>query len=73
MILVVLASVTGLVLYVHVYHQGVGGWLYDPMRVVEAWMGGLATCTLYSSYYNVGLFDLYSYSYLSGHLVCYPL
>ena len=42
MILVVLAAITGLVLYVHVYHQGVGGLLYETMRVVEAWMGGLA-------------------------------
>jgi len=42
-VLVIVASVTGLVLYVHVYHQGVGGWLYEPMRAVEAWMGGLAT------------------------------
>ncbi len=42
MVLVVVASVTGLILYVHVYHQGVGGLLYDSMRVLEAWMGGLA-------------------------------
>ena len=42
MILVILASVTGLILYVHMYHQGLGGWLYDSMRVVEVWMGGLA-------------------------------
>jgi len=42
MILVVLASVTGLVLYVHVYHQGVGGLLYESMSIIEAWMGGLA-------------------------------
>ncbi len=42
-ILVIVASVTGLILYVHVYHQGVGGVLYDSMRIVEAWMGGLAT------------------------------
>ncbi|WP_373031742.1 Ni/Fe-hydrogenase, b-type cytochrome subunit [Sulfurovum sp.] len=42
MILVVLASVTGLVLYVHVYHLGIGSWLYEPMRTVEYWMGGLA-------------------------------
>ena len=40
--LVVLASITGLILYVHVYHQGVGGLLYEPMRAIEAWMGGLA-------------------------------
>ena len=43
MLLLVVVSVTGLVLYVHVYHQGLGGWLYEPMRVIEAWMGGLAT------------------------------
>ncbi len=42
MVLVVVASVTGLILYVHVYHQGVGALLYDPMRAIEAWMGGLA-------------------------------
>jgi Ni/Fe-hydrogenase 1 B-type cytochrome subunit len=45
-VLVIVASVTGLVLYVHVYHQGIGGWLYEPMRAVEAWMGGLATVRL---------------------------
>ncbi len=43
MVLVVVASITGLILYVHVYHQGVGALLYDPMRAIEAWMGGLAT------------------------------
>ena len=42
-VLVIMASVTGLILYVHVYHQGIGGWLYEPMRTVEVWMGGLAT------------------------------
>ncbi|MCW8821492.1 MAG: Ni/Fe-hydrogenase, b-type cytochrome subunit, partial [Sulfurovum sp.] len=42
MVLVVVASVTGLILYVHVYHQGVGGLLYESMRTIEAWIGGLA-------------------------------
>lgn len=37
-----LVSITGLVLYVHVYHQGMGALLYDTMRSVEVWMGGLA-------------------------------
>ncbi|AII14818.1 [NiFe] hydrogenase, cytochrome b subunit [Campylobacter iguaniorum] len=37
---------TGLILYVHVYHEGLGGLLYDPMRVVEVWMGGLANVRL---------------------------
>lgn len=46
MLFVVLASITGLVLYVHVYHQGVGGLLYDSMRLVESWMGGLSTVRL---------------------------
>ena len=39
MLLLIVVSVTGLVLYVHVYHAGLGGWLYEPMRVVEALMG----------------------------------
>jgi len=43
MVLVIVASITGLVLYVQVYHQGIGGLLYEPMRAIEAWMGGLAT------------------------------
>ncbi|WP_169754982.1 Ni/Fe-hydrogenase, b-type cytochrome subunit [Campylobacter curvus] len=33
---------TGLVLYVHVYHNGLGGLLYEPMRYFERLMGGLA-------------------------------
>jgi len=44
--LVIISSVTGLILYVHVYHQGIGGLLYEPMSVVEAWMGGLANVRL---------------------------
>jgi len=47
MALIVIASLTGLVLYVHVYHQGLGGLLYEPMRTVEYWMGGLANVRLY--------------------------
>lgn len=43
MLLLIVSSITGLVLYVHVYHQGLGGLLYESMRAVEAWMGGLAT------------------------------
>ncbi len=34
--------ITGLILYVHVYHEGLGGFLYDYMRPLEALMGGLA-------------------------------
>ncbi|MGI0406077.1 Ni/Fe-hydrogenase, b-type cytochrome subunit [Helicobacter himalayensis] len=37
-----LIILTGLVLYVNVYHEGLGGLLYAPMRVVESWFGGLA-------------------------------
>lgn len=33
--------VTGLILYVHVYHDGLGGLLYDPMRTIEVLLGGL--------------------------------
>lgn len=46
MVFIVLASITGLVLYVHLYHQGVGGVLYDSMRLVEYWMGGLSMVRL---------------------------
>jgi len=34
--------ITGLVLYVHVYHEGIGAVLYEPMRFFEVMMGGLA-------------------------------
>ncbi len=34
--------ITGLILYVHVYHEGLGGFLYEPMRSIEAMLGGLA-------------------------------
>ncbi|WP_321777906.1 Ni/Fe-hydrogenase, b-type cytochrome subunit [Sulfurimonas sp.] len=35
--------ITGLILYVHVYHQGLGGALYDTMKSIEVMIGGLAT------------------------------
>ncbi len=35
--------VTGLILYVHVYHEGLGGALYDTMKSIEVMIGGLAT------------------------------
>lgn len=40
--MVVLICVTGLILYVHVYHDGLGGFLYPYMRPLEVMMGGLA-------------------------------
>ena len=46
MIMIILASVTGLILYVHVYHSGIGGLLYDSMKSIEVLMGGLATVRL---------------------------
>ena len=41
-IAVFMISLTGLVLYVHVYHDGMGGLLFDAMRSVEVMLGGLA-------------------------------
>lgn len=41
-ILILITSLTGLILYVHVYHQGLGGLLYNLMRPFEVVMGGLA-------------------------------
>jgi Ni/Fe-hydrogenase 1 B-type cytochrome subunit len=40
--MVFIVCITGLVLYVHVYHEGLGGALYDYMRPLEVMMGGLA-------------------------------
>jgi Ni/Fe-hydrogenase 1 B-type cytochrome subunit len=40
--MVFVVCITGLVLYVHVYHEGLGGALYDYMRPLEVMMGGLA-------------------------------
>lgn len=37
-----LICLTGLVLYAHVYHNGLGGLFYEPLRDIEVWMGGLA-------------------------------
>lgn len=39
--------ITGLILYVHVYHEGLGGFLYGMLRPVEAWLGGLAEVRTY--------------------------
>lgn len=35
-------SLTGLILYIHVFHEGLGGALYDVLRPVEVMLGGLA-------------------------------
>ncbi len=37
-----LLIITGIVLHVNVYHEGLGGLLYGPGRWVESLMGGLA-------------------------------
>ena len=34
---------TGLILYVHVYHEGIGGLLYPILRPIEAMFGGLSS------------------------------
>lgn len=41
-LMIFVISLTGLILYVHVYHEGMGGFLYDYMRPIEVMMGGLA-------------------------------
>ncbi len=40
--MLILVSLTGMILYVHSYHGGLGGMFYDYMRPIEAMMGGLA-------------------------------
>lgn len=42
-VLVFLISLTGLVLYVRSYHEGLGGLLLPYMEPIEAFMGGLAS------------------------------
>lgn len=39
---IIVISLTGLILYIHVYHEGIGGLLYNVLRPVEVMMGGLA-------------------------------
>jgi len=41
--MIFLISLTGLILYIHVYHDGLGGFLYDILRPVEVMFGGLAS------------------------------
>ena len=45
-VLVILAILTGLILYSNVYHQGLGGLLREPLSVVSMWLGGLAQVRL---------------------------
>jgi len=41
-ILMFILIITGLILYVHSYHYGLGAMLYDTMRSFEVMLGGLA-------------------------------
>jgi len=41
-VLMFLLIITGLILYVHVYHNGLGAFFYNSMRSIEVMMGGLA-------------------------------
>ena len=41
-VMMFLLIITGFILYVHVYHDGLGGFLYNPMMSLEVIMGGLA-------------------------------
>jgi len=37
-----IVSLTGLILYIHVYHDGLGGLLFPLLRPIEVLMGGLS-------------------------------
>ena len=41
-IVIFVICLSGIVLHVHMYHDGLGGLLYDFMRPIEAAMGGLS-------------------------------
>lgn len=34
--------ITGMILYMHVYHEGLGGFVYGILRPLEVYMGGLS-------------------------------
>jgi Ni/Fe-hydrogenase 1 B-type cytochrome subunit len=38
----IVISLTGLILHMHVYHEGIGGLIFNTLRPVEVLMGGLA-------------------------------
>lgn len=38
---------TGLILYIHIYHDGLGGFLYPFLRPFEVMMGGLANVRVF--------------------------
>ena len=38
----IVISITGLIMYVHAFHEGLGGLLYSYMRPLELMLGGLA-------------------------------
>ncbi len=42
-VMVGIVCLTGMILYVHVYHEGLGGFMYEFMRPFEVMMGGLAS------------------------------
>jgi len=46
MLLVIVASLTGLMLYANVYHLGFGALIAEPMAVLTSWCGGLANVRL---------------------------
>ena len=39
---IIVICVTGLILHMHVYHEGLGGFLFDILRPLEVMLGGLA-------------------------------
>jgi len=46
MALVIVASLTGLMLYANVYHLGFGALIAEPMAIMTSWLGGLASVRL---------------------------
>lgn len=41
-VMIYIICITGLIMYVHNFHDGLGGFLYDFMRPLEVMLGGLA-------------------------------
>jgi Ni/Fe-hydrogenase 1 B-type cytochrome subunit len=67
-IVLVLLCLTGLILYVHVYHEGLGGLLYPIMRPFEALFGGLANVRII---HHIGMWVIFLFVPVHVYMVIF--
>lgn len=68
MLLIIAISLSGLVLYAHVYHEGLGGFIAPLMKPLEVLCGGIANVRLIHHILTWAFVIFYSNSYLYGKL-----